>query len=51
MRLSGIAVTPGTVMIAALPIILGAQLILAFLAYDTQSRHDRPYFIRNMKMK
>ena len=48
---SGIAVTPGTVMIAALPIILGAQLILAFLAYDTQSRHDRPYFIRNMKMK
>ncbi len=28
---------PGTVMVAALPIILGVQLLLAFLAYDIQS--------------
>ena len=45
---SGIAVTSGMVMIAALPIILGVQLLLAFLTYDTLQRHDRPYFIRNL---
>jgi glycosyltransferase involved in cell wall biosynthesis len=36
-RSSGIAASTGTVMIAVLPILLGIQLILAFLAYDTSS--------------
>jgi len=48
---SGIAVTSGTVMVAALPIILGLQLVLAFLAYDTQGRHDLPFFLRSGQMK
>lgn len=37
------AVTPaGTVMLAALPVIMGVQLILAFLAYDIASVPRRP---------
>jgi glycosyltransferase involved in cell wall biosynthesis len=32
-----VAATAGTVMVAALPIIIGAQLLLAFLNYDIQS--------------
>jgi dolichol-phosphate mannosyltransferase len=37
------AVTPaGTVMLAALPILMGVQLILAFLAYDIASVPRRP---------
>jgi len=47
---SGVAVTPGTVMVAALPIILGAQLLIAFLAYDTQAKQDHPYFLRSRKL-
>jgi len=34
---SDITATPGTVMVAALPIIVGTQLLLAFLNYDIQS--------------
>jgi hypothetical protein len=30
----GVAATSGTVMLAALPVVLGTQLVLAFLAYD-----------------
>ncbi len=48
---SGITVTSGMVMIAALPIILGVQLLLAFLAYDTQGRQDHPYFLRSGQIK
>jgi len=48
---SGIAVTSGRVMIAALPIILGVLLILGFLAYDTGRRQDHPYFIRSREIK
>ncbi len=33
----GVAATSGTVMLAALPVILGVQLILAFLSYDIQN--------------
>ena len=33
----GVAVTSGRVMLAALPILLGVQLILAFLNYDIQN--------------
>ncbi|GAB3412995.1 glycosyltransferase family 2 protein [Massilia agilis] len=37
------AVTPaGTVMLAALPVIMGVQLVLAFLAYDIASVPRRP---------
>lgn len=38
-RSAGIGITtpPGTVMLAALPILMGMQLILAFLAYDISS--------------
>jgi sterol desaturase/sphingolipid hydroxylase (fatty acid hydroxylase superfamily) len=38
----GIATPAGTVMLAALPIIMGVQLILAFLAYDIASVPRRP---------
>lgn len=31
---SGIAATPGTVMLAAMPILLGIQMLLSFLAHD-----------------
>jgi dolichol-phosphate mannosyltransferase len=34
---TGVAATTGTVMLAALPIILGAQLLLSFLAFDISS--------------
>jgi dolichol-phosphate mannosyltransferase len=34
---SGVATNSGTVMVAALPVIVGVQLILAFLSYDTQN--------------
>jgi dolichol-phosphate mannosyltransferase len=35
--LDGVAATSGTVMLAALPVLLGVQLILAFLNYDVQN--------------
>jgi glycosyltransferase involved in cell wall biosynthesis len=34
---SGVPVTAGTVMVAALPVILGTQLLLSFLNYDMRS--------------
>jgi dolichol-phosphate mannosyltransferase len=34
---SGVPVTAGTVMLAALPVILGSQLLLAFLNYDVRN--------------
>ncbi|MGJ7914358.1 glycosyltransferase family 2 protein [Massilia sp. LXY-6] len=38
----GLATPAGTVMVAALPVIMGVQLILAFLAYDIASVPRRP---------
>jgi len=38
----GVATTAGTVMLAALPILMGCQLILAFLGYDIASVPRRP---------
>ena len=35
--LSGVPSTSGTVMLAALPVIVGVQLVLAFLSYDLQN--------------
>jgi len=39
---SNVPATSGTVMLAALPIVLGFQLILAFLQYDLQSQPKEP---------
>lgn len=38
----GVATPAGTVMVAALPVIMGVQLVLAFLAYDIASVPRRP---------
>jgi dolichol-phosphate mannosyltransferase len=35
--LAGVPATSGTVMLAALPVIIGVQLVLAFLGYDLQN--------------
>ncbi len=40
--LDGTVATSGTVMLAALPVILGVQLILAFLGYDMQNVPRHP---------
>jgi len=42
---AGVAATTGNVMIAALPIIIGFQLVLAFLSYDIASTPKRPRHI------
>ena len=39
---SGVPVTAGTVMLAALPIIMGMQFLLSFLSYDTRSVPHAP---------
>lgn len=39
---SGVVTAPGTVMLAALPVILGLQFLLAFVAHDTQSTPRQP---------
>ncbi len=39
---SGIPATSGTVMLAALPVIVGVQLVLAFLSYDLQNVPREP---------
>jgi len=40
---SGISTSSGTVMLSALPVIVGTQLILAFLGYDIASVPKRPF--------
>jgi dolichol-phosphate mannosyltransferase len=39
----GVTTPAGTVMLAALPVLMGVQLILAFLAYDIASVPRRPF--------
>jgi uncharacterized membrane protein len=46
---TGVVVSSGTVMLSALPIIIGSQFIIAFLSYDTRRQHQYPLFIRNLK--
>ncbi len=41
--LKGIATPAGTVMLAALPVLMGSQLILAFLGYDIANVPRRPF--------
>ena len=43
---SGIPTSAGTVMILALPIIIGIQFILAFIGYDISSVPKRPFHLR-----
>jgi dolichol-phosphate mannosyltransferase len=43
---TGTETTPGTVMLAALPIIVGLQLVLGFLSYDIASVPRRPIHLR-----
>ena len=48
---AGVTTPAGTVMLAALPIFMGLQLILAFLGYDISSVPRRPFHMlrRNIK--
>jgi len=39
----GLSTSPGTVMLSALPIIIGLQLILAFIGHDISSVPRRPF--------
>lgn len=48
---SGVATPAGTVMLSALPILMGLQLVLAFLAYDIASVPRRPKHKRLLKRK
>jgi dolichol-phosphate mannosyltransferase len=43
---SNVGATAGTVMLAALPIILGVQFLLAFIAYDVQSAPSSALHVR-----
>jgi dolichol-phosphate mannosyltransferase len=43
---SGIPTTAGTVMILAMPIIIGIQFILAFIGYDISSVPKRPFHLQ-----
>lgn len=48
---SGLPTPAGTVMLAALPIILGIQFILAFLGQDIASVPRRPFHLTKIKSK
>ena len=43
---SGVPTAAGTVMLSALPIILGTQLILAFIGHDISSVPKRPFHLK-----
>ena len=43
---SGVAVSAGTVMLAALPTLLGGQLLLSFMAYDMAAQPRVPLHLR-----
>ena len=43
---SGLAASAGTVMLSALPVIVGLQLILAFLSHDIRSVPSKPIHLR-----
>ncbi len=46
---TGVATSAGTVMLSALPVILGIQLILAFLGQDIASVPRRPFHLSRIK--
>ncbi|RMQ49110.1 Family 2 glycosyl transferase [Pseudomonas cichorii] len=43
---TGVATSPGTVMLSALPVLVGIQFILAFVGYDIQSVPKRPIHLQ-----
>lgn len=48
----GMATAPGTVIVSAMPILLGVQLILAFLSYDISNVPTRPFHkLRNTRRR
>jgi dolichol-phosphate mannosyltransferase len=47
----GIPTPAGTVMLAAMPLLMGLQLVLAFLAYDIRSVPTRPMYRPRMNLK
>jgi dolichol-phosphate mannosyltransferase len=47
----GVPSTPGTVMLSALPLIVGLQLVLAFLGHDISSVPRRPFHRLSRKIK
>lgn len=46
---AGVATAPGTVMLAALPVLMGVQLILAFLSHDVQSVPARALHLKFLR--
>ncbi|WP_349972427.1 glycosyltransferase family 2 protein [Pseudomonas caspiana] len=44
---TGTVTSAGTVMLSALPVLLGTQLILAFIGYDVQSIPKRPLHLKH----
>lgn len=44
---TGVVTSAGTVMLSALPILLGTQFILAFIGYDVQAVPKRPLQLKN----
>lgn len=48
---TGIPTSPGTVMIAALPVILGTQFVLAFIGHDVASVPRQPFQSRYTRTK
>jgi hypothetical protein len=43
---AGVTASAGTVMLAALPVLLGVQLLLAFLAFDVGRKETVPFHRR-----
>jgi len=48
---SGIVTSAGTVMLSALPVLIGIQFILAFIGYDVQSIPKRPLHLKKQHHK
>ncbi|VVN93122.1 glycosyltransferase family 2 protein [Pseudomonas fluorescens] len=48
---TGIPTSAGTVMLSALPVILGTQFILAFIGYDIQSNPKRPFHLKRKSLQ
>lgn len=48
---TGIPTSAGTVMLSALPVILGTQLILAFIGHDVQSVPTRAFHLKHTQRK
>lgn len=49
--LAGVATPAGTVMLAALPLLMGLQLILAFISYDISTIPQRPIHIPRISLR